>query len=415
MCPSLEAARTEVALSASPRLSRPPANLVREEEAARGGWFYRLCVRRLRLPPYVADSLLALVLGVPTVVGLVADEQLEASPWLIGPLAALTALPLGARRYRPLAVFVVTVAAWLAILLAGVDTFAPGVLVATYTLAAHCERQVALRAGVAAVLLLAPAHAQSSGRLKAEDAILTVVALVAAWILGDNMRTRRAYYRELEEKAERLEREREESERRAAAEEQARIARELHDVIAHNVSVMVLQAAGGREVIDTDPRRAGEALAAIEATGRDALAELRRLLGVVGDGGAAIAPQPGLSHIDALVDQVRAAGLEAELVLEGDTREVPAGVELSAYRVVQESLTNTLRHAFARHVWVFVRRREHDLEVEVVDDGAGPPATATASGRGLVGMRERVALFGGEFEAGPRSDGGFRVRARFPT
>jgi signal transduction histidine kinase len=228
------------------------------------------------------------------------------------------------------------------------------------------------------------------------------------------MRTRRAYYRELEAKAERLERERGESERRAAAEEQARIARELHDVIAHNVSVMVLQAAGGREVFDADPVRAREALGAIEATGRDALAELRRLLGVTGDGGA-IAPQPGLPHLELLVDQVRAAGLIVDLAFEGETEDVGAGVELSAYRVVQEALTNTLRHAFARRVWVFVRRRDGELEVEVLDDGAGPPAMPGAHGRGLAGMRERVTLFGGEFDAGPRPDGGFRVHARFPT
>ena len=372
-------------------------------------------MRRPTFPPYVADTALALALAVPTVGGLVADEQLDASPWLIGPLAALTALPLAARRYRPLAVFVVTVVAWLAILLAGVDTFAPGVLVATYTLAAHCERRVALGAGIIALLVLTPANVFSSGRLRADAAIPTVVALTAAWILGDNMRTRRAYYRELEAKAERLERERAEHERRAAAEEQARIARELHDVIAHNVSVMVLQAAGGREVFDADPARAREALAAIESTGRDALAELRRLFGVVGDGSAALAPQPGLPHLEALVDQVRAAGLTVELALEGEAQDVPAGVELSAYRVIQEALTNTLRHAFASRVWVFVRRRESELEVEVLDDGAGPPATAAADGRGLVGMRERVALFGGELEAGRRREGGFRVRARFPT
>ena len=367
-----------------------------------------------RFPPYVADTAVAIAIAVPTVGGLVADEQLEATPWLIGPLAALTALPLCARRYRPLAVFAVTVAAWLGILLAGVDTFAPGVLVAMYTLAAHCERRVAFRAGMAALLLIVPANALSSGRLQADEAIPTAVALVAAWIFGDNMRTRRAYYRELEEKAERLERERGESERRAAAEEQARIARELHDVIAHNVSVMVLQAAGGREVFDADPARAREALAAIEATGRDALAELRRLLGVTGDG-RAITPQPGLPHLESLVDQVRSAGLTVDLAFEGGTEDVPAGVELSAYRVIQEALTNTLRHAFARRVWVFVRRRDGELEVEVLDDGAGPPATPGADGRGLVGMRERVALFGGDLDAGPGPDGGFRVRARFPT
>jgi signal transduction histidine kinase len=363
----------------------------------------------------VADTALALVLAIPTVGGLVAEEQLEAPSWLIGPLAALTALPIAARRYRPLAVFAVTVGAWLAILLAGVDTFAPGVLVATYTLAAHCERRVALRAGVAALLVLAPASAFSSGRLQADAAIPTVVLLAAAWILGDNMRTRRAYYGELEDKAERLEREREESERRAVTEEQARIARELHDVIAHNVGVMVLQAAGAREVFDADPARAREALVAIESTGRDALAELRHLLGVAGDGSAALAPQPGLPHLEALVDQVRATGLTVDLALEGETQDVPAGVGLSAYRVIQEALTNTLRHAFASRVSVFVRRREGELEVDVLDDGAGPPATASAEGRGLVGMRERVALFGGEFEAGPRPEGGFRVRARFPT
>jgi signal transduction histidine kinase len=372
-------------------------------------------MRRPTLPPYVADTALAIALAVPTVGGLVADEQLEATPWLIGPLAALTALPVAARRYRPLLVFVVTVAAWLAILLAGVDTFAPGVLVSTYTLSAHCERPVALPAGIAALLALAPAHASATGRLKVEAAIPTLVGVAAAWILGDNMRTRRAYYRELEEKAERLEREREESERRAAAEEQARIARELHDVIAHSVSVMVLQAAGGREVLDADPARAREALAAIESTGRDALAELRRLLGVAGDGSAALAPQPGLPHLEALVDQVRAAGLTVELALEGETRDVPAGVELSAYRVIQEALTNTLRHAFASRVWVFVRRRAGELEVEVLDDGVGPPTLAAADGRGLVGMRERVSLFGGELVTGARPEGGFRVRARFPT
>jgi signal transduction histidine kinase len=263
--------------------------------------------------------------------------------------------------------------------------------------------------------VLVPANALSSGRLQANAAIPTVVALAAAWILGDNMRTRRAYYRELEEKAARLEREREENERRAAAEEQARIARELHDVIAHNVGVMVLQAAGGREVFDADPARAREALAAIESTGRDALGELRRLLGVAGDGSAALAPQPGLPHLEALIDRVRKAGLGVDLVLEGETQDVPAGVELSAYRVIQEALTNTFRHAFASRVWVFVRRLEGALEVEVIDDGVGPLATASADGRGLVGMRERVALFGGELEAGARRDGGFRVWARFPT
>jgi signal transduction histidine kinase len=241
-----------------------------------------------------------------------------------------------------------------------------------------------------------------------------VVLTGAAWILGDNIRTRRAYLRELEDKAVRLEREREESARRAAAEEQSRMARELHDVIAHGVSVMVLQASGGREVIDADPTRAREALRSIEETGREALTELRRLLGVADERAASLAPQPGLPQLETLVDQVRGAGLPVALEFEGPHGDVPAGVELSAYRVVQEALTNTLRHAFARQAWVFVRRRDDELEVEVLDDGAGPPPQATTGGHGLVGMRERVGLFGGELQAGQRIDGGFRVRARFP-
>lgn len=373
-------------------------------------------MRLSRIPPYVADGALALLLAVPTVGGLVADEAHVTRPWwVVGPLAALTALPLVVRRSWPLAVFTITTGAWLGLALAGIDTFAPGVAVAIYTVAAYCERRVAIRAAIAALVAVLPLYLATNGN-KPGSAIPTLVFLAAAWILGDNLRTRRAYLRELEEKAERLERERAESDQRAAAEEQARIARELHDVIAHNVSVMVLQAAGGLEVFDAEPARARDALASIESTGRDALAELRRLLGVAraGEDGASIVPQPGLSGLEPLVDQVRAAGLTVELVFEGERGDVPAGVELSAYRVVQEALTNTLRHAFAKRAWVFVRRTEHELEVEVLDDGAAPSRLSSGDGRGLVGMRERVGLFGGGLEAGPRPEGGFRILARFP-
>jgi signal transduction histidine kinase len=369
--------------------------------------------RRPRLPPYVADSALALLLAVPTVGGLVADDTHVTQPWwLVGPLAAFTALPLAVRRYRPLAVFAVTLGALVALNSSGVETFAPGIAVAVYTLAAHCERRTALRAGLVGLALYVPASLYASG----SSVVPSVVFLTAAWILGDNLRTRRAYLRELEEKTERLEREREENERRAAAEEQARIARELHDVIAHNVSVMVVQAAGGREVFETNPARAHEALASIEATGREALTELRRLLGVARaqeGGSASLAPQPGLERLGTLVEQVRAAGLIVDVRVEGEQRELPAGVDLSAYRVVQEALTNTLRHAFAQRASVVVRYGERELDVEVLDDGAGPPRTSR-DGRGLVGMQERVGLFGGELRIGARPEGGFRVWARFP-
>jgi signal transduction histidine kinase len=373
-------------------------------------------MRLSRIPPYVIDGALALLLAVPTVAGLLADESQVARPWwVLGPLAALTALPLVVRRSRALAVFAITTAAWLGLAVVGIDTFAPGVAVAVYTLAAHCERRVAIRAAIVGLAAVLPIYLATNGS-RPGSAIPTLVVLVASWILGDNLRTRRAYLRELEEKAKRLERERAESDRRAAAEEQARIARELHDVIAHNVSVMVLQAAGGREVFDAEPARARDALASIEATGREALTELRRLLGLAhaGEDGASVGPQPGLVSLGALVDQVRGAGLEVELVFEGDEGDVPPAVELSAYRIVQEALTNTLRHAFAKHAWVFVRRTDGEFEVEVLDDGAGPSPTGSPDGRGLVGMRERVALFEGELEAGPRKDGGFRIRARLP-
>jgi len=241
-----------------------------------------------------------------------------------------------------------------------------------------------------------------------------------AWVLGDNIRTRRAYLAELEARAARLEREREERDERAVNEERARIARELHDVIAHNVSVMVVQASAGEEVFDSDPRRARESLAAVASTGRAALAELRRLLGVIraeeGDGAAAsYRPQPGLEYLDELVRQVRETGLAVELSVIGEPRELPEGIGLCAYRIVQEALTNTLKHAHASEAQVSVRYVADALELQVLDDGRGPRAVnGESSGQGLIGMRERVALFGGELTARPRPGEGFEVRARLP-
>jgi signal transduction histidine kinase len=225
--------------------------------------------RRPRFPPYVADTALALLLAIGTVGTLVGDEQLARPWWFVAPLAALTALPLAFRRYRPLAVFAVTLGAHVVLNISSLETAAPGVAVATYTLAAHCDRRTAFRAGLVGLALFVPAYLYASGG----SVVPASVFLAAAWLLGAYLRTRREYLRELEEKADRLERERGENERRAVAEEQARIARELHDVIAHNVSVMTVQAAGAREVFETNPARARDALAAIEATGRDALAE----------------------------------------------------------------------------------------------------------------------------------------------
>jgi signal transduction histidine kinase len=285
---------------------------------------------------------------------------------------------------------------------------------ALYTVASHTERRVALRAGAVTLLTLVVLLLAREGLDARESVMHLIVFASASWILGDNVRTKRAYYRELEERAERLEREREENIRRAAAEEQERIARELHDVIAHSVSVMVVQAAAANDVFERQPERAREALRSIEESGRSALTELRRLLGIVRTRERGhLEPQPGLAALDELIEQVKATGLDVKLELDGELGGLPSGVDLSAYRIVQETLTNTLKHAQATQARVHVARRAHELTIEVTDDGAGPGEEST-NGHGLIGMQERVALLGGVLEAGPGRSGGFAVKARFP-
>ena len=200
----------------------------------------------------------------------------------------------------------------------------------------------------------------------------------------------------------------------AAAEERTRIARELHDVIAHGVSVIVAQARAGPHLVDDRSRTA--AFRAIESTGRDALVELRRLLGILRseDQQLAIGPQPGLESLCSLVDQVSASGLPVRLRVEGDPAPLPAGVDLAAYRIVQEALTNVVKHAHAAEADVVIRYGPGALEVSVVDDGVGVAAAGNGGGHGLIGVRERVALYGGTVESGPRDAGGYELRARLP-
>ncbi|MDX6598302.1 MAG: hypothetical protein QOE87_2189 [Gaiellales bacterium] len=201
----------------------------------------------------------------------------------------------------------------------------------------------------------------------------------------------------------------------AIVEERTRIARELHDVVAHAISVIVLQARGGRSLLDSEPDETRGALDTIEHTGQQALVEMRRLVGLLreSDDGLVRAPQPTLSQLQHLVDQVRAAGLPVDLVVEGSPVELPPGVDLSAYRIVQEALTNALKHAGPARARVLLRYRPGALEVEVADDGEGS-ANGGGGGQGLVGMRERVSVYGGELDAGPQADGGYVVRVRLP-
>jgi len=333
-------------------------------------------------------------------------------------LVGVTTLPIALRRYRPLAVLAVTVAAQTLLLLFSSRVQVPlGVLVALYTVASRCDRPVSLRAAEWVALPITVGVTVNSG-LHPERIIPKLALFAIAWVLGDNIRTRRAYLAELEARAERLEREREEQAERAVIEERTRIARELHDVIAHNVSVMVVQASAGEDVFDTDPARARESLSAVASTGRAALTELRRLLGVIRaeeDHDAGYAPQPGIEYLDGLVAQIRETGLAVELSVLGEPRQLPEGVGLCAYRIVQEALTNTLKHADASQAKVSVRYVADALELEVVDDGrAAPGVNGDTSGHGLIGMRERVSLFGGELSVGPRTGRGFAVSARLP-
>ena len=377
----------------------------------------------VRRHPWWTDSLLALFLTVisvgSTLAGSRQDGRVEVGvPEVI--LVLLTTLPIALRRYRPLGVLAVTVGAEALLLLFFSRAQIPvGVIVALYTVASRCERRVSIRAAEWAALPIIVAvivnNGPHFGRVIPELAVFAI-----AWVLGDNIRTRRAYLAELEARAARLEREREERDERAVAEERSRIARELHDVIAHNVSVMVVQASAGEELFDRDPGRARESLAAVASTGRAALTELRRLLGVIrpeeeGETGPAYAPQPGVEYLDELVRQVRETGLNVELSVLGEPRALPEGVGLCAYRIVQEALTNTLKHADASRAEVSLRYVADALELQVLDDGRGaPPVNGEGAGHGLIGMRERVALFGGELSARPRSGRGYEIRARIP-
>ena len=256
--------------------------------------------------------------------------------------------------------------------------------------------------------------------------LFITLLFVLAWVLGDSLRTRRAYYAQLEERATRLEKEREAQAKVAVAAERARIARELHDVVAHNVSVMVVQADGAAYVLDSAPDQSRMALETISGTGRQALAEMRRLLGVLrsGDGareGGEYVPQPGMEQIADLVEQVRGAGLTVDFKVDGSPQPLPSSVELTAYRIVQEALTNTRKHGGPDvGATVLLRYGDEDLTVLAEDDGRGAQRElyedggTDGLGHGLIGMRERVGMVGGSLEAGPRPGGGFRIAASLP-
>jgi signal transduction histidine kinase len=346
----------------------------------------------------------------------------EAAAFVVG--TSLT-VPLAWRRRRPVRAATAVVAAGLLELVVVGDFLAANVaaLVMVHALAAYAPRWAG-RAGLAVGLVGAVLAALRYFSAGASDALLPTagsigVAVVAAWALGDLRRARGLRIAQLEERARLLELERQQEMRLAATAERARIAREMHDVVAHSLSVVIAQADGGRYAGRTDPGAATDALEAIATTGRQALADMRGLLGVLREeGGEEYAPQPDVAAIPGLVEDVRSSGLDVDLLVEGTPRRLPAGPQLAAYRIVQESLTNVLKHAGpAGRAWVRLHWRPDALELSVLDDGRGASAAMVepdGAGQGLLGMNERARLHGGRVDAGPRPGGGFGVHTVLP-
>jgi signal transduction histidine kinase len=284
-------------------------------------------------------------------------------------------------------------------------SIAIGWFCALYGLAVWARpRHFAVGAAVVTVAQLAASAGPAPNQAAVFSVVTLVVLLIARRVIWDR-----------ERRAQIAERERDLAAREAVVEERARIARELHDLVAHNVSMMVVQAGAERRVLGPASGSTGDVLRTIEGIGRGALTEMRRLLGMLrSDGDEPLAPQPVLGDVAKLVAQVRAAGLPVELQIEGEPRALPAGIELSAYRIVQEALTNALKHAGQARARVRIRYAADSLELEITDDGAGAGAARTGSGHGLIGMRERVALYGGHLDASRGAEGGFAVRALLP-
>lgn len=379
------------------------------------------------------DALLATLMTATSLVGVLAHLHVDL-PEGSGDAAArnldalgvtlvlLQTVPLVWRRRAPVSVLAVTMAALFALSALGYfRSFASlGPLLALFTVAAYSDRRTSIRAGIASTVLVLLIVIMGKEAVEPDAIISEFLIVGAVWFIGDGFRIQRSQMVQLEDRATRLEREREVVAQRAVAEERRVIARELHDVVAHNVSVVVAQAGAAQRIFATQPEEVYGTLGAIEQAGREALVEMRRLMGLLrtrSDPDEGLAPQPGLGHLDLLVVQVREAGLPVELRIEGDPRALPAGLDLSAFRIVQEALTNVMKHAGPARAGVVVRYEPSRLVLTVVDDGLGPDPRIQARPRpryGHLGMRERVALFGGELHLGPRPGGGFQVVAALP-
>jgi signal transduction histidine kinase len=349
-------------------------------------------------------------------------------------LLLLVTIPLVWRRRAPTVVFVLVLAS-VGLQISLIDQTRSeqppfqewiALLVVFYSLGAHAERRRAIVAGAAGGVVFVGGDLVDlfSDGAALEDIVPAWFMLAAAYGVGFALRGQRIESTLLARRAERLEQEREQRARLAVAEERVRIARELHDIIAHTISVMVVQAQAGQRVLEGEQASAREALCSIETTGRQALVEMRRLLGILRDEDRelALAPRVSLAHLDMLSERMRESGLPVDLQIEGEARPLPLGVDLSAYRIVQEALTNALQHAGPASARVVVRYQSEAVELEITDNGRGAEEGHRArngaghqSGHGLVGMSERAALVGGTVEAGADGGRGYTVRARLPA
>ena len=374
---------------------------------------------------YVFDVAIAL-LGIGAMVEIVVRRDAPNAPltplWFALPSIAILVLVIFARRRFP---FAGPAAYWL--LGAGIS-FIDGLLLAfpaslfVVGLAASFligNARSAVHAGIGLVLVLGGAAIvvyNIPGHTTAE-LIFIPLDFSISWLAGFLLRGSTEEAEAADARATLAEQEREADALRVVVEERTRIARELHDIVGHSVSVMTVQASGVRRLLRPDQQQEREALLAVEQTGREALAEMRRVVGALRDPeeGPALAPRPTLTRVDKLVAEARKTGLPVDFEIAGEPIPLPAGVDLTAYRLIQEGLTNAIKHAAAHHADVRIRYEVGHVEIEVCDDGRGAEAPSNGSGHGLVGMRERVSIYGGELEAGPRAEGGFRLRARLPV
>jgi signal transduction histidine kinase len=373
-------------------------------------------VALLRRHPF--DALLVLLVVVAEIKVWIVPGAGPKAVFIIASL--LWTLPLLLRHRFPFAAPVFTFAVQAAASAAdpelGVETTGlVALLLSFWVVGAENERDQAI-AGAAIGFASIAVVAELDARVSLENALWGMILGSAACLIAYALQRRANRASELEEQAVRIEREREERERAAAAAERRRIARDLHDVIAHSVSVMTVQAGAARLLVPEDPERAREPLLSVEETGRQALAEMRRLFGIVGgeEGDVALAPQPGLARLQPLLEQARKAGLPVEVTIEGERPTLPPGIDVTAYRIVQEALTNARKHGGPARARVTIRYNREAVDLEIANEGQRA-GNGEGTGHGLVGMRERVALYGGELEAGPREHGGYAVRARLPV